>query len=71
MRLVLTGVLIAAPVSVAVAQVLRSMLFGLSTIDPATYGGVALLLAIVALLACWAPARRAVRVDPITALRCE
>jgi len=71
MRLVLMGVLIAAPVSVAVAQVLRSMLFGLSTIDPATYGGVALLLAIVALLACWAPARRAVRVDPITALRCE
>jgi putative ABC transport system permease protein len=71
MRLVLAGVLIAAPVSVAVAQVLRNMLFGLSTIDPATYGGVALLLAIVALLACWAPARRAVRVDPITALRCE
>jgi ABC-type antimicrobial peptide transport system permease subunit len=69
--LVLMGVLIAAPVSVAVAQVLRSMLFGLSTIDPATYGGVALLLAIVGLLACWAPARRAVRVDPITALRCE
>jgi putative ABC transport system permease protein len=71
MTLVLTGVLIAAPFSVAVAQVLRSMLFGLSSIDPATYCGVALLLAAVALLACWAPARRAVRVDPVTALRCE
>jgi macrolide transport system ATP-binding/permease protein len=71
MWLVLTGVLIAAPVSVAVSQVLRSMLFGLSAIDPATYGGVALLLAVVAVLACLSPARRAVRVDPMTALRCE
>jgi predicted permease len=71
MTLILTGVSIGAPFSVAVAQVLRSMLFGLSAIDPATYGGVALLLAAVALLACWAPARRAVRVDPMTALRCE
>jgi putative ABC transport system permease protein len=71
MTLVLTGALIAAPLSVAVTQVMRSMLFGLSAIDPATYCGVALLLAVVALLACWAPARRAVKVDPMTALRCE
>jgi predicted permease len=71
MTLVLIGVLIAAPLSVAVTQVMRSMLFGLSAIDPATYGGVALLLAVVALLACWGPARRAARVDPMTALRCE
>jgi len=71
MTLVLTGALIAAPLSVAVTQVMRSMLFGLSATDPVAYGGVALLLVVVALLACWAPARRAVKVDPMTALRCE
>jgi putative ABC transport system permease protein len=71
MTLVLIGVLIAAPVSVGVTQVMRSMLFGLSVIDPATYGGVALLLAVFALLACWAPARQAAKVDPTAALRCE
>jgi len=52
MTLILTRVSIGATFSVAVAQVLRSILFGLSANDPATYGGVALLLAAVALLAC-------------------
>jgi putative ABC transport system permease protein len=71
MALVLIGILIAAPISLAVTQVMKSMLFGLNAIDPATYGGVALLLAIVALLACWVPARRAAKVDPMIALRYE
>src|SRR5215813_10606513 len=71
MKLVLIGVLIGVPVSMASSQVMKSMLFGLSTRDPATYGGVAALLAIAGLMACWIPARRAAKVDPMTALRCE
>jgi predicted permease len=71
MKLVLIGVLIGVPISMAASQVVKSMLFGLSTRDPATYGGVALLLAIAGLMACWIPARRAAKVNPMIALRCE
>jgi putative ABC transport system permease protein len=71
LTLVLMGALIAAPVSIAVIQIMKSMLFGLSMIDLRTYVGIVLLLAIVALLACWGPARRAAKVDPMVVLRCE
>jgi len=71
MRLVLFGVAIGTAASLAVARVMKSLLFGLSATDPVTYAGVASLLAIVALLACWIPARRATKVDPMIALRCE
>jgi predicted permease len=71
MRLVLIGVLIGVPISMAVAQVVKSMLFGFSSKDPVTYVGAAALLAIAGLMACWMPARRAAKVDPMIALRYE
>jgi hypothetical protein len=71
MRLVMCGIVIGAAMSLATARVIKSLLFGLSPTDPLTYGAMALLLAIVALLACWIPARRATKVDPMITLRSE
>jgi putative ABC transport system permease protein len=56
---------------VALSRVLASLLFKLSPTDPGTLGAVAVLLAAVALLASYLPARRATRVDPLVALRSE
>jgi putative ABC transport system permease protein len=52
-------------------QVLESLLFGVSTHDPVTFAGVSFVLLVAAVLACYIPARRATRVDPIIALRYE
>ncbi len=52
-------------------QLLRSLLFGVGPADPVTFLGIPLLLLLVAWLACWLPARRAARIDPMQALRCE
>ncbi len=71
MRVVLLGLLVGLAGSLAVARTLQSMLFDVSTFDPLTFGVVALVLATVALVACLVPARRAMRVDPSTALRSE
>ena len=71
MRLALTGIVLGAAGAAALARVLGSLLYGVSAIDPLAYIGAALLLVAVALLAHWAPARRATRVNPMTALRSE
>ena len=71
MKLVLLGVVIGLPLSLALMQVMKGLLFGLSTSDPAAFSVVTALLTIVALLACYIPARRATKVDPLVALRYE
>jgi ABC-type lipoprotein release transport system permease subunit len=52
-------------------RVLASLLYGVSATEPLRFGGTALLLGVVALIATWIPARRAARVDPVAALRSE
>ncbi|NOJ91876.1 ABC transporter permease [Corallococcus coralloides] len=71
LRLSLTGVAVGLCLSLGLARLLGSLLYGVSAADPWTFGGVALLLTGVALGASWLPARRATRVDPIIALRAD
>ena len=71
MGLTLTGILIGLAGGLAVARALSGLLFEIQPTDPPTFGGVTVLLAGVALFACWWPARRAARVDPMVALRAD
>jgi putative ABC transport system permease protein len=71
MRLVLWGMVIGLAGSTALSFTLRSVFYGLSPLDPITFLGVSFILAAAALLACYAPAFRAAKTDPMTALRYE
>ena len=69
--LVLIGLLVGAGGALALTRVMRSLLYGVTPTDPVTFLGVAFLLGLVAFAACYLPARRAMRVDPVTALKYE
>ena len=71
MRLALVGVAVGVAGAFALAKVVTPFLFGVGARDPLVFVSVPLLLTAVALVAVWLPARRASRVDPITALRNE
>jgi predicted permease len=71
MRMVIIGLALGLTGAFALTRLFASLLLGVGTSDPLTFVGVALLLAAIALLACWIPARRATKVDPLLALRQE
>jgi len=71
MALAGAGVAIGLIASYAMTRLMKTLLFGVSATDPLTFTVIALSLGLIALLACWIPARRAAKVDPMIALRCE
>ena len=71
MRMVMIGLVLGLVGALALTRVFASLLLGVGTTDPLTFVGVAILLLAIALLACWIPARRAAKVDPLVALRHE
>lgn len=71
LKLVLAGIVIGVTGALVLTRLLSSMLYGVKTTDPLTFGSISLLLTAVALLACYVPAHLAMRLNPLVALRCE
>jgi ABC-type antimicrobial peptide transport system permease subunit len=71
MTLAAIGLLVGLPLALGMARAVAGLLYGVAPDDFATFAGVAGILVGVALVACYIPARRAMRVDPMVALRCE
>ena len=71
LRLALLGSVLGLATAAGLARILASLLYAVRPLDPVTFGGVLLLLSVATLFACWLPARRASRVDPMVALRSE
>jgi ABC-type antimicrobial peptide transport system permease subunit len=71
MALTVIGLSVGLSASFALTRLMKTLLFGVSPTDPLTFIVISLLLTFVALLACWIPARRATKADPLLALRSQ